>query len=255
LTGGVAPSVATTAIPGGAAPAPTAPAGTVAPQATTTIPLSPPPTPAGAPVAPPSTSPGDPTPTAAPTTPGPASPPVTDVVDGNPDKFCPAVDRAVPLYYVMSLGRLDGADAAAAYEVAVAPALAGPLTDAATGAPSVVAPPFQRWAARNALAVAAFKAAGATDAQAAAFGQSYAAQIDSLTDAGGAQSPPDPIAAAASAGIDRARLVAAATTFVAANGTFEDFATTFGQDVSLTPAAEQKLEQLYPCAADLTNFT
>jgi hypothetical protein len=251
--GGVAPSVATTAIPGGVTPAPpvTAAGGTVAPQATTTIPLSPPASGTPAP-----TAAADPGTQASPTpAPGPTSPPVTDIVDGNPDTFCPAVDRAVPLYYVMSLGSLDGEAAAAAYEVAVAPALSGPLGEAATSAPSVVAPPFQRWAARTASAVAAFKAAGATDAQVASFGQSYAAQIDALTDAGGAQSPPDPVDAAAAIGIDRNRLISAANSFVQANGTFETFAATLGQDVSLTPAAQQKLEQLYPCAADLTNFT
>jgi hypothetical protein len=155
----------------------------------------------------------------------------------------------------MSLGSLDGESSAAAYEVAVAPALSVPLSEAASSAPSVVAPPFKQWAARTALAVAAFKAAGATDAQVASFGQSYAAQIEALTDAGGPQSPPDPIDAATSAGIDRNRLMAAANTFVQANGSFEAFAATLGQDVTLTPAAEQKLEQLYPCAADLTNFT
>ena len=119
----------------------------------------------------------------------------------------------------------------------------------------MVAPPFKQWAARPALAVAAFEAAGATAAQVASFGQSYAAQIEALTDAGGAQSPPDPIAAAAAAGIDRNRLMAAANAFVQTNGPFEVFAATLGQDVTLTPAAQQKLEQLYPCAADLTNFT
>ena len=100
----------------------------------------------------------------------------------------------------------------------------------------------------------AFKAAGATDAQVASFGQSYAAQIDSLTDAGGAQSPPDPLDAAVALGLDRNRLISAANTFVQANGSFETFAATLGTDVTLSPAAEQKLEQLYPCAADLTNF-
>ncbi len=252
--GGVAPSVATTAIPGGGSGAPpdsTPAGGTVAPQATTTIPLSPPAS--GTPAATDATDPGTvATPTSAP---GPTSPPITDIVDGNPETFCPAVDRAVPLYYVMSLGSLDGEAAAAAYEVAVAPALSGPLGQAATSAPSVVAPPFQRWAARTAAAVAAFKAAGATDAQVASFGQSYAAQIDALTDAGGAQSPPDPVDAAVSIGIDRNRLLTAANSFVQANGPFEAFAATLGQDVNLTPAAQQKLEQLYPCAADLTNFT
>jgi hypothetical protein len=259
VTGGVAPSVATTAIPGaGGATPPASPGGTVAPQATTTIPLTPTPTAAGAPVAPAapaSSAPTGSTPDPGATTPAATSPPVTDIVDGNPDMFCPAVEQAVPLYYVMSLGRLDGESSAAAYEVAVAPALSVPLTQAATSAPSVVAPPFKQWAARTALAVAAFKAAGATDAQVASFGQSYAAQIEALTDAGGAQSPPDPIDAAARAGIDRNRLVAAAKSFVQTNGSFEAFAATLSQDVTLTPAAQQKLEQLYPCAADLSNFT
>jgi hypothetical protein len=252
--GGVVPSVATTAIPGGAAapaaPGATSPGGTVAPQATSTIPLA-----TGSSAPPPLTvAPG---PDAGPATtaaPGPTSPPVTDIVDGNPDTFCPAVDKAVPLYYMMSLGSLDGDATAAAYEVAVAPALTGPLNEAASSAPSVVAPPFQRWAARTTLAVAAFKAAGATDAQVASFGQSYAAQIEALTDAGGAQTPPDPVTAAAAAGIDRNRLATAASGFVQANGTFETFAGTLSQDVTLTPAAQQKLEQLFPCAADLTNF-
>jgi hypothetical protein len=251
--GGVAPSVATTAIPASpAVPPPSGAGGTVAPQPTTTIPLIPQ---TGAPAPTDPADPGaDPT-LPPPPAPGPTAPPVTDIVDGNPDTFCPAVDRAVPLYYVMSIGSLDGDAAAAAYEVAVAPALSGPLTEAATSAPSVVAPPFQRWAARTALAVAAFKSAGATDAQVASFGQSYAAQIEAITDAGGSQTPPDPIDAAAAIGIDRNRLTAAANSFVQANGTFEDFSGTLGQDVHLTPAAQQKLEQLYPCAADLTNFT
>jgi hypothetical protein len=252
--GGVAPSVATTAIAGaGVAPPPASTGGTVAAQATTTIPLAP--APGTAATVPP--APGDTAAPSAPTSaaPGPTAPPVTDIVDGNPDTFCPAVDQAVPLYYVMSIGSLDGEVSAAAYEVAVAPALAGPLNTAATSAPSVVAPPFQRWSARTALAVAAFKAAGATDAQVTSFGKSYAAQIEALTDAGGSQSPPDPVDAAASAGIDRNRLINAANAFVQANGTFETFAATLGQDVSLTPAAQQKLEQLFPCAADLTNFS
>lgn len=251
-TGGVGPSVATTTIPGN--PAATVVGGTIAPQPTTTIPLVPP-----ASATPPAdgannsdaTDPG----TTAPTTAtGPTSPPITDITDGDPDRFCPAVDRAVPLYYVMMIGSLDDDATAAAYEVAVAPALTGPLTDAATSAPSVVAPPFQRWAARTALAVAAFKSAGATDAQVASFGQAFAAQIDALTDAGGAQTPPDPVDAATAIGIDRNQLVAAAKRFEQANGSFEAFSATLGQDVNLTPAAQQKLEQLFPCAADLTNF-
>jgi hypothetical protein len=250
--GGVAPSVATTAIPASpAVPPPSGAGGTVAPEPTTTIPLT---QQTGAPAPTEPADPGEDPPPPPSSAPGPTSPPVTDIVDGNPDTFCPAVDRAVPLYYVMSIGSLDGDAAAAAYE-AVAPALSGPLTEAATSAPSVVAPPFQRWSARTALAVAAFKSAGATDAQVASFGQSYAAQIEAITDAGGSQTPPDPIDAAAAIGIDRNRLTAAANSFVQANGTFEDFAGTLGQDVQLTPAAQQKLEQLYPCAADLTNFT
>jgi len=250
--GGVAPSVATTTIPGAPAVSPVAPpdsGGTVAPQPTTTIPLAPaasdpePADPDDDPAAPPSSAPG------------PTSPPVTDIVDGDPDRFCPAVERAVPLYYVMSIGSLDGDAAAAAYEVAVAPALSGPLNDAASSAPAVVAPPFQRWAARTAAAVAAFKSAGATDAQVASFGQSYAARIEALIDAGGAQSPPDPIDAATAIGIDRNQLMSAATGFVQANGSFESFAATLGQQVSLTPAAQDKLQDLYPCAGDLTNFS
>jgi hypothetical protein len=258
--GGVGPSVATTAIPGGAAEVTTVVAGTIAPQPTTTIPLRPPaatPTP---------TDPGDDddgsddaaepgTDTTVETSaPGPTSPPVTDIVDGDPVAFCPAVDRAVPLFYVMSIGSLDGDAAAAAYEVAVAPALSGPINDAANSAPSVVAASFRRWADRTNQAVAAFKSAGATDAQVASFGQSFAADMDALTDAGGDQSPPDPITAATAIGIDRNQLMAAANRFVQANGSFEDFAATLGEEVTLTPAAEQKLEQLFPCAADLTNF-
>ena len=57
------------------------------------------------------------------------------------------------------------------------------------------------------------------------------------------------------AGIDRGRLMSAAAAFQAANGSFDSFSATLGQDVTLTPAAQQKLEQLFPCAADLTNFT
>ena len=262
-TGGVGPSVATTTIPGaaGAATTATATAGTLAQQPTTTIPLTPAASGSPAPTDPadgggaagsgdPGTDPPPPT-----SAPAPTSPPVTDITDGDPVAFCPAVDRAVPLYYVMSIGSLDGDAAAAAYEVAVAPALTGPLTDAANSAPSVVAAPFRRWADRTALAVAAFKSAGATDAQVASFGQAFAAEIEQLTDAGGAQSPPDPIAAATAIGVDRNQLMAAATRFAQANGTFETFATTLGQEVTLTPAAQQKLEQLFPCAADLTNFT
>jgi hypothetical protein len=260
-TGGVGPSVATTTIPGAAGVATTATGGTLPPQPTTTIPLSPPASGSPAPTDPVdgagaagSDGPGTdaPTPTSAP---GPTSPPVTDITDGDPVAFCPAVDRAVPLYYVMSIGSLNGDATAAAYEVAVAPALSGPLNDAANSAPSVVAAPFRRWAGRTAQAVAAFKSAGATDAQVASFGQAFAAEIEQLTDAGGAQSPPDPIAAATAIGLDRNQLMAAANRFALANGTFETFATTLGQDVTLTPAAQQKLEQLFPCAADLTNFT
>ena len=195
VAGGVGPSVATTAIPGAAGAATDARRRHARPATDDHDPARRrphrprrrPPTPDTG---------GDPgTDTAAPTSaPGPTSPPVTDITDGDPVTFCPAVDRALPLYYVMSIGGLDGEATAAAYEIAVAPALSGPLTDAANSAPSVVAPPFQRWAERTALAVAAFKSAGATDAQVASFGQAFAAQIEALTDAGGAQNPPDPIA-------------------------------------------------------------
>ncbi len=253
--GGVGPSVATTAIPGD--PAATTPAGTVAPQPTTTIPLTPPASISPAPIGDGNGGAPDPETPAATSAPDPTSPPVTaitDITDGDPVAFCPAVDRALPLYYVMLIGGLDDESTAAAYEISVAPALSGPLTDAANSAPSVVAPPFQRWAARTAQAVAAFKSAGATDAQVASFGQAFAAQIEDLTDAGGAQSPPDPVQAATAAGIDRNQLVAAANRFAQANGSFETFAETLGQEVTLTPAAQQKLEQVYPCAADLTNF-
>jgi hypothetical protein len=258
-TGGVGPSVATTTIPGAAGAVTTAAAGTLAPQPTTTIPLTPAASDSPAPTDPADgggAAGGDPGTDAPPPTsaPRPTSPPVTDITDGDPVAFCPAVDRAVPLYYVVSIGSLDGDAAAAAYEVAVAPALTGPLTDAANSAPSVVAAPFRRWADRTALAVAAFKSAGATDAQVASFGQAFAAEIEQLTDAGGAQSPPDPIAAATAIGVDRNQLMAAATRFAQANGTFETFAATLGQEVTLTPAAQQKLEQLFPCAADLNNF-
>jgi hypothetical protein len=176
---------------------------------------------------------------------------VSDISGGDPATFCPAVEKAVPLYFVMSLGSVNGNDAAAAAEVATAPVLAGPLAQAAASAPPVLAAPFKRWQARTDKAVAAFEQTGAKPSQVAAFAQAYQAQINRLSDAGGTQTTPDPVAAAKAAGIDTAKLAAAATAFVAANGNFDDFAKTLNQDVNLTPDAEQKLEQTYPCAADL----
>jgi hypothetical protein len=165
------------------------------------------------------------------------------------------VEALIPLFYVDTIGSLQGSGTAAAYEVAVAPALSGPLDQAAASAPAAVAAPFRAWADRTARALAAFKAAGASDALTTSFGQSYAAQIDALTSKGGTQSPPDPVAAATKAGVDRNRLMSSAASFQAANGSFDAFAATFGQQLNLAPADEQALEQRFPCAADLANFT
>jgi hypothetical protein len=184
-----------------------------------------------------------------------APPPATAPADGDPATFCPAVETLIPLFYVDTIGSLQGTGTAAAYEVAVAPALSGPLNDAAASAPAVVAGPFRAWADRTAKALAAFKAAGASDALTTSFGQSYAAQIDAVTSKGGTQSPPDPVNAAVKAGVDRGRLMSLAATFQTANGPFDAFAATFGTQVGLAPADEQGLEQRFPCAADLANFT
>jgi hypothetical protein len=190
-----------------------------------------------------------------PTAPPATAPPATAPPDGDPTSFCPAVEQLIPLFYVISIGSLQGSETAAAYEVAVAPALTGPLNAAASSAPAAVAAPFKAWADRTALALAAFKAAGASDSLTSSFGQSYAAQIDAVTSKGGTQSPPDPVNAAVRAGLDRNRLLSSATAFQAANGPFDAFGATFGQHVTLTPADEQALEQRFPCAADLANFT
>ena len=159
--------------------------------------------------------------------------------DGDPTTFCAAVDRTLPLYFVTLIFAADQSADSSAYEVAVAPALAGPVRSAASSAPSAVAPPFQKWADRTAQAVAALKTAGATDAQVSAFATSYATQVESATSAGGDQSPPDPLQAAAKAGIDsnrrqgggiglhRRQRVATTT-----------FNTTFGQ--ALTPVAGRR---------------
>jgi hypothetical protein len=188
-------------------------------------------------------------------TPGSTAPPATAAADGDPTAFCPAVEQLIPLFYVVTIGSLQGSDTAAADEVAVAPALTTPLNTAVASAPAAVAAPFKAWADRTALALAAFKAAGASDSVTSSFGLSYAAQIDAVTSKGGTQSPPDPVNAAVHAGVDRSRLASSATAFQAANGPFAAFAATLGQKLTLTPADEQTLEQRFPCAADLTNFT
>ncbi len=252
-SGGVGPTVATTAIPGapGAPTTAPAPGGTLPPQPTTTIPVQPgsppPPAPTGAP------SGGD---TAAPSPPGPTSPPVTDIVDGDPTTFCPSVERAVPLYYVVSIGGLVG----------------GPGTPPPTRWPwlrrsparSPTPPPARRrwWLPRSSGGLTArpwrwrrSSPPAPPTRRSPRSARDYAAQIETLTDEGGSQNPPDPIDAAVAAGIDRGRLMSAAAAFQAANGSFDSFSATLGQDVTLTPAAQQKLEQLFPCAADLTNFT
>jgi hypothetical protein len=102
--------------------------------------------------------------------------------------------------------------------------------------------------------VAALKAAGATDGQISAFGTSYAKQVESATSAGGNQSPPDPLQAAAKAGIDASRVKAAASTFAAANGSYDNFSTSLGQALSLSPQAAGDLGQRFPCASELEDF-
>jgi hypothetical protein len=249
------PTVPTTAIPG--APAPVAPAGgTSAPVPTTTIPLTPPPT-GGAPA---TTSSADtapapaattaPAPTAAPT-PAPSSP------TGDAGAFCQAVDTVLPLYLatLLLVDSGDGSDGDTKFEVAVAPALAAPVHAAAANAPAVVAAPFQRWAARADAAIAALKGAGATDAQVAALGTAFASQVDQAMNGGGNQTPPDPVEAAANAGIDGNRLTAATSVFTAANGDFDTFAGALGQDLNLTPSQVDQLSGQYPCAADLASFS
>jgi hypothetical protein len=248
------PTVPTTPIPGTAAST-SVPAGTLpAPPPNTNTTASP--APRSDPTAPPASAsaPGPATtaPAAAPET---TAPPATSPPDGDPASFCPAVEQLIPLFYVITIGSLQSSVTAAAYEVAVAPALSRPLDAAASSAPAAVAAPFKAWADRTALALAAFKAAGASDSLTTSFGQSYAAQIDAVTSKGGTQSPPDPVNAAVRAGLDRNRLSSSAAAFQAANGPFDAFAAAFGQHVTLAPADEQALEQRFPCAADLANFT
>jgi len=250
------PTVPTTAIPG--APTPAAPVGgTSAPVPTTTIPLTPPPTggaPAAtaagatAPAAPDTTAPA---PTAAPTS-APSAP-----AGGDPGAFCRAVDAILPLYLatLLLVDSGDGSDGDTKFEVAVAPALAAPVHAAAANAPAVVAAPFQRWAARADAAIAALEAAGATDTQVGALGTAFTSQVDQAMNAGGNQTPPDPVAAAARAGIDGSRLAAATTTFTAANGDFDTFAGALGQDLNLPPSQVDQLSGQYPCAADLASFS
>ncbi len=265
--GTVSPPGPTTTIPGRSPGAPTsAPTvgGTSAPVPTTTIPLNP--GAAGNPAtgSPPASEPANgaaptTTPPSTPdTTPAPPSPTSTAAApaggDGEPTTFCAAVDKTLPLYFVTLIFAADESADSSAYEVAVAPALAAPVRSAASSAPAAVAPAFQKWADRTAQAVAALKTAGATDGQISAFATSYAAQVESATSAGGDQSPPDPLQAAAKAGIDSNRVKAAASAFAAANGSYDDFNTSFGQALSLSPDAQDDLGQRYPCAAELQDF-
>ena len=246
-------TVATTAIPG----ATTVPAGTLPLQPTTTIPLTP-----GATTGPPGEGTGSsPPPISAPavgepatTTPAAANPPASNGPGGDAAAFCPAIEQAIPLYYLVTVGSVQRPADAAAYEVAVAPALATPLGQAATNAPAAVAAPFARWAERNAKAVAAFKAAGASDAVVSSFGQSFAKQVNAVVEAGGSQSMPDPLNAAGAAGVTRSRLTAAAQSFAQANGPFESFASTLGADVELTVDQRDLLQAQYPCVDDLSTF-
>ncbi|HKA02909.1 MAG TPA: hypothetical protein VKD67_01230 [Acidimicrobiales bacterium] len=149
----------------------------------------------------------------------------------------------------------DGTGDGTKVEVAVAPALAGPVHAAASAAPALVASPFQRWAARADAAVGALKGAGATDRQLASLATSYGAKVEQALSGGASQSPPDPVAAAAAAGIDTNRLGAAASAFNAANGNFDRFAGVLGQELNLTPSQLHDLSAQYPCAADLANFS
>ncbi|HEY1282241.1 MAG TPA: hypothetical protein VGF22_21350 [Acidimicrobiales bacterium] len=251
------PTVATTAIPG--APTPVAPAGgTSAPVPTTTIPLTPPPT-GGAPAA---TTSGGPAPAAPDTTaptPAPTAAPTSAPTGASGDAaaFCRAVDSILPLYLatLLLVDSGDGSDGDTRFEVAVAPALAPPVHAAAANAPAVVAAPFQRWAARADAAIATLKGAGATDAQVAALGTAFTRQVDQAMSGGGNQTPPDPVEAAANAGIDASRLTAATSAFTTANGDFDTFAGALGQDLNLTPSQVDQLSGQYPCAADLASFS
>jgi hypothetical protein len=257
------PTVATTAIPAGSPSSTAIVGGTSAPVPTTTIPLTPPtsgtpaaPAPAPAPVGSDSApTPSSPTVSPAPTaTPAPTTPPAGN---GDPVAFCAAVDRVLPLYLttLILVDSGDNSDGDARFEVAVAPALAGPVHAAAASAPSIVASPFQRWGARTDAAIATLKGAGATDAQVNSLGTAFAAQVDQATSGGDSQSPPDPVEAAAKAGIDGSRLRAAASAFTAANGDFDTFVATLGQELTLAPGQLADLSARFPCAADLANFS
>jgi hypothetical protein len=248
------PTVATTAIPG--APTPVAPAGGKAPVPTTTIPLPPPPT--GA--APATTASAGTAPAASDTTaPAPAVAPTSAPagVTGDAGAFCRAVETVLPLYLatLLLVDSGDGSDGDTRFEVAVAPALAAPVHAAAANAPAVVAGPFQQWAARADAATAALEGAGATAAQVAALGTAFAHQVDQAMNGGGNQTPPDPVEAAANAGIDGNRLTAATSAFAGANGDFDTFAGALGQDLNLTPSQIDQLSGQYPCAADLASFS
>jgi hypothetical protein len=249
------PTVPTTGIP--AAPAPVAPAGgTSAPVPTTTIPLTPPPT-GGAPATTPSavTAPAAPD-TAAPA-PASAPTPASSGAAGDAGAFCQAVDTVLPLYLatLVLVDSGDGSEDDTRFEVAVAPALTASVHAAAANAPAVVAAPFQRWAVRADAAIAALKGAGATDAQLAALGTTFARQVDQAMNGGGNQAPPDPVEAAANAGIDGNRLTAAASTFSAADGDFDTFAGALGQELNLPSTQVDQLSGRYPCAADLGSFS
>jgi hypothetical protein len=251
------PTVATTAIPGAAPTSAPTVGGTSAPVPTTTIPLAPPPAGEAATTTAPSAddSPGStsPTPAATPTT----VPAAGGTGKGDPGAFCAAVDKVLPLY-LTTLILVDSGDVTSdgtKFEVAVAPALSGPMHAAASAAPALVVSPFQRWAARADAAVGALKGAGATDGQLASLGTAYGAQVQRATSGGVSQSPPDPVAAAAAAGIDANRVGAAASAFAAANGDFDKFAGVLGQELTLTPGQLNDLSAQYPCAADLANFS
>jgi hypothetical protein len=258
-SGASVPTVATTAIPGAPAPAPAPPAGgTSAPVATTTIPLAPPSSSPGAPAAsepaaPDTTAPSSP---AAPS-PGSSTTPPSSAAGGDAAAFCRAVDDVLPLYLttLILVDSGDGTDGDTRFEVAVAPSLTAPVHAAATNAPGAVGGPFQRWAARADAAVAALKGAGATDAQVTALAAAVSAQVDRAVGGDANPSPPDPVEAAARAGIDAGRLGAATSAFTAANGDFDTFAGALGQDLDLAPGPLNELAAQYPCAGELASFS
>jgi hypothetical protein len=250
------PTVATTVIPGAPTSAPVV-GGTSAPVPTTTIPLSPPST--GA-LAAPEPAPPDTTapPAATSTAPSgsPATPP-SSAASGDPGAFCRAMDDVLPLY-LTTLILVDSGDSASSgsrFEVAVAPALVAPVHAAAANAPPLVAGPFQWWAARADAAVAALKGAGANDAQVNALAGAFTARVQQATGGDENQSPPDPVEAAAAAGIDAGRLGAATAAFTASNGDFDTFAGSLGPQLNLSTSQINELSAHYPCAADLGSFS